>query len=165
MERQALAPQLLCWRSQHWVCSLVPVKVFLLKSEKNSRAVVTSSSYLGLQTPNSFHCGEFLVLTHETPCPNTQRPGGQFSSWFWSSACAFVFRQTLPVVFRENTKQQPGIYGFDSQNSGSSLLWANCTAIPQPPPPAATGSFLLEPEPRSVFVENGLHKKANHLCW
>ena len=64
----------------------------------------------------------------------------------------------LPVVFRENTQQQPGICGFDRQNDGSSLLWADCTAIPQPPPPAATGSFLLEPEHRSVFVENGPHK-------
>lgn len=48
--------------------------------KKHSRAVVTSSSYLGLHTPNSFHCTEFSVLTHETLCPNTQRPGGQFSS-------------------------------------------------------------------------------------
>lgn len=52
---------------------------------------------------------------------------------------------------------------------GADSNWAGCVeAGPQlsrAGPPAAGTSVLLEPEHRSVFVENSPHKKAHCLCW
>lgn len=101
----------MCWSEGMWSGSIQNFRIEGVK--ETAWQLVTCSSYLGLQTPNSFHDGEFLVLTCETPLAIHSEASFPLDSW--SSACAF---QTLPVVFRENTQQQPGTCGSDSQNDG-----------------------------------------------
>lgn len=52
---------------------------------------------------------------------------------------------------------------------GADSNWTGCVEagprLSRAGPPAADTSVLLEPEHRSVFVENSPHKKAHCLCW
>lgn len=67
------------------------------------------SSHLTLQSLNGSVGGKFLVLTCDTPWPLAQRPV------FLLILGAQLVPFKLPVVFRKNTQQQTGTYGFDSQ--------------------------------------------------